>query len=85
MADHALSKNGFGQSLANNLNIMPAKIFNLIIAVIFSLMAGLHLLRLVFGWPAIIGDVGIPLWASAVAIVAASFLAYQSYKLSKSQ
>ena len=50
---------------------------------LFGLMAVLHLLRLVWQWPATIAGWSVPLWLSAVALVAAGLMSYWNYKASR--
>jgi hypothetical protein len=52
-------------------------------AVIFTIIAVLHGLRLVLGWEAVIGGFVVPMWLSAVAVLIAGCLAYYGYKLAK--
>jgi hypothetical protein len=51
------------------------KPFTTIAVGLFSLIALLQLLRLLFGWEVTVNGVHIPLWASAVAVVVAAGLA----------
>lgn len=62
---------------------MSQKTFLLTVAAFFSLIGLLHLLRLVFGWEAIIGTLIVPMWASWVAILVAGYLAYEGLRLGK--
>ena len=62
---------------------MSQKTFLLTVAAFFSLIGLLHLLRLVFGWEAIIGGLIVPMWASWVAILVAGYLAYEGLRLGK--
>ena len=55
---------------------MDQKAYNTTTAVLFLVIAALHLLRIIFGWPAQIGGLDIPLWASWLALVIAGALAY---------
>ena len=50
---------------------------------VFSVVALFHALRLVMGWGAAIGGFEVPLWWSVVGLVAAGFLAWSGYKLSR--
>ena len=54
--------------------------YNTITAVLFLVMALLHLLRIIFGWPAQIGILDIPLWASWLALVVTAALAYFGFR-----
>ena len=49
--------------------------FTKIAIAVFSLVAVLHLLRLVFGWEVIVSGIIIPLWASVIGFLAAGVLA----------
>ncbi|MBI2654773.1 hypothetical protein HYX02_08280 [Candidatus Woesearchaeota archaeon] len=52
-------------------------------AVVFGLVAFLHLLRAIFSWPARIADFDVPLWLSYVAVVVAGYLSWLMYSASK--
>ena len=60
---------------------MKQKTFTLTAGVVFSIIAVLHLLRLLFGWEATIGGWNVPLWISCVAIAVSGYLAYTAFKL----
>jgi len=60
---------------------MNQKIFSTITLVIFSLIALLHALRLVYGWSAVIGGWEVPMWLSGLAVVSAGYLAYGAFKV----
>jgi hypothetical protein len=51
--------------------------------IIFTIVALLHVLRLLSGWEVRIGDLEIPYWASVLGAVVAGFLAYSSQNLKK--
>ena len=55
---------------------MDQRTYNTVTAVLFLIMAVLHLLRIIFGWPARIGDLDIPIWASWLALIVTGALAY---------
>ena len=55
----------------------------LIASVIFGVVGFLHLLRSIFGWEAVIGNFNVPLYFSYVAVVAAFYLSFSMYKVSK--
>jgi hypothetical protein len=61
---------------------MTPRIFSLITATLFTLMALLHVLRLLRGWQVTIGDVVVPLWISWIGLAVATYLAYQGFRLS---
>ncbi len=62
---------------------MKNKTFYLTTTAIFSAIAILHLLRIFYGWHAVIGGWIVPMWLSWVAIVVAGYLVYIGFKLGK--
>jgi hypothetical protein len=62
---------------------MSRRAYLLVSAVIFSLVALLHLARIVFGWSAVIGGWSVPMWLSWVAIIVAGALAYFGFSLAR--
>ena len=50
---------------------------------IFTVIAGLHLLRALLGWEAVIGGWSVPGWVSWLALGVAGFLAYTAFTLSR--
>lgn len=62
---------------------MREKTFVGISGVIFSLVALLHLARLVLGWDAVIGGWRVPMWFSGVAFGLSGLLAYTGIRLSR--
>jgi hypothetical protein len=59
---------------------LDQKAYNTLTAVLFLIIAVLHLLRIIFGWPAQIGELDIPLWASWLALVVSGALAYFGFR-----
>ena len=59
------------------------KNYLLVTAVIFLIIAVLHLLRIVLGWHAEIGGWTVPMWLSWIAVLVAGFLSYSGFKFSK--
>ena len=59
------------------------KPFTIMSVAILSFIALGHLLRMLFGWEAIINSVHIPLWASAIAIVFFAGLACMLWRESR--
>jgi hypothetical protein len=53
----------------------------LVSAVIFSLVALLHLARIVFRWSVVIGGWNVPTWLSWVGLIVAGALAYFGFSL----
>ena len=62
---------------------MKIKDYSSVTAVIFTLIAILHALRLYSGWAAEIGGWAVPLWVSWVAVIVAIYLAWQGWSFSK--
>ena len=62
---------------------MTPRIFFLITATLFSLIALLHALRLLRGWQVTVGDIVVPLWVSWVGLIMAGYLAYEGFKLGR--
>lgn len=59
------------------------KPFTTIAVVIFTLVALLHLLRLLFGWEVTIAGTVIPMWASYVGLLIAAGLAVMLWRESR--
>jgi len=55
--------------------------YNIVTATLFLILAMLHVLRVIFGWPARIGGLDIPLWASWLVILVTGALAYFGFRL----
>ena len=62
------------------MKTLDQKAYNTITAALFLVIAVLHLLRIIFGWPAQIGGLDIPLWASWLALVVSGALAYFGFR-----
>ncbi|OGC47372.1 hypothetical protein A2886_01940 [candidate division WWE3 bacterium RIFCSPHIGHO2_01_FULL_42_13] len=62
---------------------MKQKTFLEIIRAIFTVIAALHVLRIVLNWQAAVGGMEIPIWISYFAILLAGYLAYSAHKLLK--
>jgi hypothetical protein len=60
---------------------MSRRAYLLATAIIFSLVALLHLARIVFGWSAVIGGWSVPMWLSWIALVVTGTLAYFGFSL----
>jgi protein-S-isoprenylcysteine O-methyltransferase Ste14 len=63
---------------------MTATQYSLLAAFIFALVAVLQFLRAITGLPISIGQTSIPIWASWVACVVATILAWLGYAASQS-
>ena len=64
---------------------MSQKTFNLLAGLIFTVVALLHVLRLYFGWSAVLDDWTVPMWVSWLGLVVAAGLAYFGISLALRQ
>jgi hypothetical protein len=55
--------------------------FGLLAGTVFLIVAVAHALRLVFKWEVIVAGWQVPMWISAVAIIAAGYLAYEGFQI----
>ena len=55
---------------------MDQKRFNMVAGVIFAAVALLHALRILMGWPVVIGGWTLPMWVSGIGLIAAGGLSY---------
>ena len=55
---------------------MDQKTFTIVAGAIFALVALLHVLRILMGWPAVIGGWNVPMWVSWIGLVVAGGLSY---------
>lgn len=62
---------------------MTPRIFFLIAAGVFSLIALGHAIRLLLGWHVTIENMGVPVWISWIGLSVATYLAYQGFRLSR--
>ncbi|HYM06129.1 MAG TPA: hypothetical protein VEU11_06175 [Terriglobales bacterium] len=62
---------------------MSQRTFSLIAGVVFGLMALAHVLRIVFGVSVVVNEIPIPMWASGLAVVVMSYLAYEGFRLAR--
>ena len=59
---------------------MNRRRYFLVTAVIFSVVALVHLVRIVFEWEAAIGGWSVPMWVSWLALVVSPVFAYYGFK-----
>ena len=64
---------------------MSTKSYLTVTGVIFAIVAVLHLLRLIYQWPAQIGAFSMPMWASCAALFVASMLFVWAFLLLRKQ
>jgi membrane protein implicated in regulation of membrane protease activity len=69
--------------LFSKAGVEDMKPFTILSVAVLSFIALGHLLRMLFGWEAIINGAHIPLWASAIAFVIFSGLAYMLWRESR--
>ncbi len=62
------------------MKTLDQRTYNTITAVLFLIIGTAHLLRIIFGWPAQIGGLNIPLWASWLALIVTGALAYFGFR-----
>jgi hypothetical protein len=62
---------------------MTPRIFCLIAAAVFSLIALGHALRLLFGWHVTVESVVVPVWISWVGLGIGGYLAYLGFQMSR--
>ena len=55
---------------------MSRRAYLLVTAVIFSLIALLHLVRIIFGWSVMLASWSVPMWLSWGALIVTGALAY---------
>ncbi len=60
---------------------MSQKTFTIIASAVFGVVALFHVLRIFFGWPAVIGGWAVPMWLSWIGLVVAGGLSYSGIKL----
>jgi len=62
---------------------MTHRIFSLVTAVLFFLIALLHAVRLLRGWQVIIEGAVVPMWISWIGLAVAAYLAYEGFRLAR--
>jgi hypothetical protein len=60
---------------------MSHRSYLLVSAIIFTFVFLAHVLRLLYGWSAVLGGWMVPTWVSWLGAVVAGFLAYQGFRL----
>ena len=60
---------------------MDQKRFNMVAGAIFAAVALLHALRILMGWPVVIGGWTAPMWVSGIGLVVAGGLTYFALNL----
>ncbi len=62
---------------------MEQKTFTLAAAIVFTLVALLHLWRITQGWAVVIDGTAIPMWASWAGTIVAGTLAYYGWRFGR--
>ena len=62
---------------------MSEKLYLTISGVIFAIIGLLHLLRILFQWPAMVGVWSVPLVISVMAVIVAGILTFWAFRLSR--
>ena len=62
---------------------MTQRVFSLVTAVLFFLIALLHAVRLLRGWQVTIEGAVVPMWISWIGLAIAAYLAYQGFRLAR--
>ncbi len=57
--------------------------FHLLAGIVFTLVALLHLSRILFGWSFVLGSWAMPYWLNGLGAIVTAFLAYASFSLAK--
>lgn len=60
---------------------MSQRSFLLVSAIVFTLVFLLHMLRLFYGWSAMIDGWTVPIWVSWIGAVVSGFLALEGFRL----
>jgi len=62
---------------------MSHRSYLLVSAIIFTVVFLVHVLRLFYGWGAVLGGWTVPTWVSWLGAAVAGFLAYQGFRLKR--
>src|SRR5215831_6334375 len=60
---------------------MDQRSFSLLAGVIFTIIALLHLLRIIYGWDPVVEGWRVPKWISWVALIVSGYLGYEGLRL----
>lgn len=60
---------------------MNKNTFLIAVGAIFGIIALLHLGRVIYAWPAVIGTYEVPTWISWVALILAAYLSWIAFSL----
>ena len=62
---------------------MSQRSFSLTAGVVFLLIALGHILRVAFGLSFVVQQISVPMWASGLAVIFMSFLAYEGFRFGR--
>ena len=65
--------------------IMTQRIFSLVTAVLFFLIALLHAVRLLRAWQVTIEGAVVPIWISWIGLAIAAYLTYEGFRLARTK
>ena len=60
---------------------MSQRSFSLVAGTIFTIIALIHLLRIIYGWDPVVQGWTVPKWMSWVALVVSGYLGYEGLRL----
>ncbi len=60
---------------------MEQNLFNIVAGGIFAIVALLHVLRILMGWPVVVGGWMIPMWVSWIGFIVTGGLSYVALSL----
>lgn len=75
----------YGWHLGDRPLSSQEKSFHLSAGILFTLVALLHLSRVLFGWNFVLGSWNAPYWLNGLGAVVTAFLAYASFNLAKKE
>jgi hypothetical protein len=64
---------------------MHPRLFALSAGIVFVIIALLHLLRIIYGWDAVIDGWTVSTWISWVALIVAGYLGYDGFRSSRNR
>jgi len=71
----------FGRIFPVKGQVMKTRTYVVFSALIFTIVAAVHLVRLGEGWPIMLGTASIPLWASLIAFLISGLIALWGFIL----
>lgn len=60
---------------------MNQRSFSLLAGIIFTIIALLHVLRIIYGWDPVVEGWPVPKWISWVALIVSGYLGYEGLRL----